>query len=103
MEKVKLSKRGLQNDIESGLTRVLMAEKYGLSTAQIANAIKQTGLTGLRAKYVPFEIVADEEVIETPVEAPVEATEVKEVPVTKTPMESPTAPFSGIVVENEEN
>jgi hypothetical protein len=103
MEKVKLSKKGLQNDIESGLTRVLMAEKYGLSTAQIANAIKQTGLTGLRAKYVPFEIVADEEVIEAPVEAPiVEVPEVKEVPAVKAPMESPTAPFSGIVVENEE-
>jgi len=102
MEKVQLSKKGLQNDIEAGLTRVMIAKKYHLSVAQIASAMKQTGLTGLRAKFSAFEIV-EEEVEEAPVKLPaVEIPEVKEVPLTKTPMESPTAPFSGIVVENEE-
>jgi hypothetical protein len=104
MEKVQLSKKGLQNDIEvSGLTRVQLAEKYGISTAQIKKALEMTGLTELRAKQVAFEIV-EEEVEETPVATPViEVPEVKEAPEVKVPMESPTAPFSGIVVENEEN
>ena len=101
MEKVQLSKKGLQNDIEAGLTRVMIAEKYHLSVAQIASAMKQTGLTGLRAKFSAFEIVEEEE---TPVVTPiVEVPEVKATPAVKAPVESPTAPFSGIVVENEEN
>jgi hypothetical protein len=103
MEKVKLSKKGLQNDIEvSGLTRVQLAEKYGISTAQIKKALEMTGLTELRAKQVAFEIV-EEEIEETPVKTPiVEVPEIKETPAVKAPVEPPTAPFSGIVVENEE-
>ena len=93
---------GSGDDIEAGLTRVMIAEKYGISTAQIKKALEMTGLTELRAKQVAFEIV-EEEVEEAPVKTPaVEIPEVKEVPAVKAPVEPPTAPFSGIVVENEE-
>ena len=102
MEKVKLSKKGLQNDIEVlGLTRVQLAEKYGISTAQIKKALEMTGLTELRAKQVAFEIVEDDDTTTPVVEVP-NVTPPVEVPAVNTPVEPPTAPFSGIVVENEE-
>lgn len=64
MEKVKLSKKGLAQDIENGLTRKEIADKYGLVQGQIKKAIEMAGLKGVKAKTVKFEFIEDEEVIE---------------------------------------
>ena len=46
MNKVKLTISGLTTDIESGLTRKEMCEKYGLPSTQLSQAIKKAGLQG---------------------------------------------------------
>jgi transposase-like protein len=58
-ERVKLTVSGLTADIENGLTRPEIAEKYGLNTQQLAKAMKQAGLIGKKAKKVAFELVDD--------------------------------------------
>lgn len=60
--KVQLSKKGLTQDIENGLTRKEIAEKYGLVQGQLNKAMQMAGLKGVRAKTVKFEFVEDEEV-----------------------------------------
>lgn len=62
--KVQLSKKGLAQDIENGMTRPEMAEKYGLVQGQLNKAITMAGLKGVKAKTVKFEFVDDEEPIE---------------------------------------
>lgn len=42
MEKVKLTVNGLKSDIESGLTRKELSNKYGISSSQIAKAINKS-------------------------------------------------------------
>lgn len=59
MNKVKLTVSGLTSDIESGLTRKEMCEKYGLPSTQLSQAIKKSGLQGRRAKSVKFELIDD--------------------------------------------
>lgn len=59
MNKVKLTISGLTTDIESGLTRKEMSEKYGLPSTQLSQAIKKAGLQGRRAKSVKFELIDD--------------------------------------------
>ena len=49
MKVVKLTKMGLKDDIISGLKRPQIAEKYGVTSAQIKTAIEMAGLTDLRA------------------------------------------------------
>jgi hypothetical protein len=65
-EVVKLTKKNLIADMESGLTRSKMGEKYGLSTGMINRAMKQMGIEDMRAKVVKFVIVEDEEDIIPP-------------------------------------
>lgn len=62
MQIVKLTKSGLRKDIEMGLKRAEIAEKYGLAITQINAAIEQAGLKGMRAKTIKFELVDDEDV-----------------------------------------
>jgi len=67
MERVKLSKAGLAQDIENGLTRKEIANKYGLVQGQLNKAMVQAGLKGVKAKTVKFEFVEDEPVVEEPI------------------------------------
>lgn len=70
--KVQLSKKGLTQDVENGLTRKEIAEKYGLVQGQLNKAMQMAGLKGVRAKTVKFEFVEDEEVgNEDVVESPI--------------------------------
>jgi len=80
---VKLSKKSLKEDVESGMKRSEIADKYKLSTSLLNKAFKQAGLTGMRAKSVSFEFVDDEEIAE-----------INEIP-------QPTAP-EAIVIEHKE-
>jgi len=80
---VKLSKKSLKEDVESGMKRSEIADKYKLSTSLLNKAFKQAGLTGMRAKSVSFEFVDDEEIVE-----------INEIP-------QPTAP-EAIVIEHKE-
>lgn len=59
-ERVKLTKTQVLSDIESGMSRKEIAEKYGLPATQMNKAISLMGLSGIRAKKVLFEIVEDE-------------------------------------------
>lgn len=58
---VKLSKKGLEADVQAGMKRSEIAEKYKLSVSLLNKAFKQAGLTGMRAKSVSFEFTDDEE------------------------------------------
>ena len=64
MNRVKLTVSGLTSDIESGLTRKAMSDKYGLPSTQLSQAIKKAGLQGKRAKSVKFELIDDTSVVE---------------------------------------
>ena len=67
-EIVKMTKSGVMIDINNGLTRKAMSEKYGISPQQISKALKQVGLKGVKPKTVKFEIVDDTMVTDAPVE-----------------------------------
>ncbi len=57
---VKLTKNGLIQDKDNGLTNPQMAKKYSLTPTQISKALKMVGLTKKRAKaQAKFEIVED--------------------------------------------
>ena len=58
-EIVKMTKSGVMADINNGLTRKAMSEKYGISPQQISKALKQVGLKGVKPKTVKLEIVDD--------------------------------------------
>ena len=64
MEKVKLTVNGLKSDIESGLTRKELSNKYGISNSQIAKAINKAGLKGKRATADKFELIDDSNIEE---------------------------------------
>lgn len=61
--KVQLSKKGLAQDVEMGLTRKEIANKYGLVQGQLNKAMVMAGLKGVKAKTVKFEFVEDEEAV----------------------------------------
>ena len=81
---VKLSKKSLKEDVESGMKRSEIADKYKLSTSLLNKAFKQAGLTGMRAKSVSFEFVDDEEIME-----------INEIP-------QPTAPETVVIEHSDE-
>ena len=58
-EVVKMTKSGVLEDINNGLTRKEMAEKYNLSPQQISKALNKVGLKGVKAKSIKFEIIDD--------------------------------------------
>ena len=62
--KVQLSKKGLAQDVENGLTRREIAAKYNLAPTQISKAMTQAGLKGVKAKTVKFEFVEEDEATE---------------------------------------
>lgn len=64
MEKVKLTVNGLKSDIESGLTRKELSNKYGISNSQIAKAINKAGLKGKRATADKFVLIDDSNIEE---------------------------------------
>jgi len=49
MKEVRLTVATLKDDIISGMKRPEIAEKYGVTTAQIKEAIEMAGLSDLRA------------------------------------------------------
>ena len=59
MSKVKLTKSGLIQDLENGLNRSEMSEKYGLNLQQLQKAMRQANLLGRRAKKSVFELIDD--------------------------------------------
>jgi len=59
--KVQLKKSQLIFDIESGMTRVELAEKYNISAGQIKKALSMMGISDMKAKQIKFEIVEEEE------------------------------------------
>lgn len=59
MTKVKLTKSGLIQDLENGLNRSEMSEKYGLNLQQLQKAMRQANLLGRRAKKSVFELIDD--------------------------------------------
>lgn len=60
MEKIKITKAGLTADIEAGMKRKELAEKYGVPVSAINKLIGILGLKGKRAATpFPFEIVED--------------------------------------------
>jgi len=69
--KVQLSKKGLAQDVEMGLTRKEIANKYGLVQGQLNKAMVMAGLKGVKAKTVKFEFVDDEESTEEVMDVPV--------------------------------
>ena len=56
---VTLTISGLREDLNNGLTRPQLADKYNLPMTQIAKAIKQAGLSGKRAITKKFELIDD--------------------------------------------
>lgn len=91
--KVKLSKKGLAQDIENGMTRPEMAEKYGLVQGQLNKAIAMAGLKGVKAKTVKFEFVDDEEPIK-------EQENITEAPITNVPHSTEGVTF-GTAIKSE--
>lgn len=59
MSKIKITKAALVQDIENGLKRKEIAEKYGVPVTQVSKLIKILGLTGKRASNFMFEIVEE--------------------------------------------
>lgn len=62
MERIKIVKSQIKSEIENGMTRKELSEKYGLSVGQINKALKQLNLDSMRAKVVKFELENDDEV-----------------------------------------
>lgn len=59
--KVQLKKSQIIADIENGMTRVELANKYGISAGQIKKALTAMGIADMKAKQVKFEIVDEED------------------------------------------
>ena len=60
MERVVIRKSQIKSEIENGMTRKELGEKYGLSTGQVNKALKQMGLSSMRAASIKFEIELDD-------------------------------------------
>ena len=58
-ERVKLTVSGLKSDLENGLTRKDLCEKYNLPITQINRAMLSAGLKWAKAKTIGFELVDD--------------------------------------------
>lgn len=78
MERIKIVKSQIKSEIENGMTRKELSEKYGLSVGQINKALKQLNLDSMRAKIVKFELEDDDimaesvkSVVQSPIEEPV--------------------------------
>lgn len=73
MERIKITKAGIEADLESGLKRKQIAEKYGVPQGHVTKLINKLGLTGRRASNFRFEIVEEvPEVVPTTNEVPME-------------------------------
>lgn len=59
MERIKITKAGIEADLESGLKRKEIAEKYGVPQTHVTKLINKLGLTGKRASNFRFEIVEE--------------------------------------------
>lgn len=59
MERIKITKAGIEADLESGLKRKQIAEKYGVPQTHVTKLINKLGLTGKRASNFRFEIVEE--------------------------------------------
>lgn len=61
-ERVKISPKVVREQIlDKGMTRVELAQHYGISTAQINKFLEATNMKDLRPKKVMFEIDLEEE------------------------------------------
>ena len=61
-ERVKISPKVVREQIlDKGMTRVELAQHYGISTAQINKFLEVTNMKDLRPKKVMFEIDFEEE------------------------------------------
>ena len=61
-ERVKISPKVVREQIlDKGMTRVELAQHYGISTAQINKFLEVTNMKDLRSKKVMFEIDFEEE------------------------------------------
>lgn len=61
-ERVKISPKVVRGQIlDKGMTRVELAQHYGISTAQINKFLEVTNMKDLRPKKVMFEIDFEEE------------------------------------------
>ena len=61
-ERVKISPKVVREQIlDKGMTRVELAQHYGISTAQINKFLEVTNMKDLRPKKVMFEIDLEEE------------------------------------------
>ena len=61
-ERVKISPKVVKEQIlDKGMTRVELAQHYGISTAQINKFLEVTNMKDLRPKKVMFEIDFEEE------------------------------------------
>jgi hypothetical protein len=58
-DKVELTASSLKKDIEDGLTRPEIANKYQLSVGSIKSAMQQCGLTSMKARRPKFTLVND--------------------------------------------
>lgn len=62
VERVKISPKVVREQIlDKGMTRVELAQHYGISTAQINKFLEVTNMKDLRPKKVMFEIEFEEE------------------------------------------
>jgi cell division protein FtsN len=65
MSEIRISKRVLSEQVESGMKRDELAKHYGIPEAQMAKALKAAGLTIRRFHKPMFELVDDLEEEET--------------------------------------
>ena len=56
---VEVTKSGLENDIQNGLTRKEIAAKYGISTGALAKVLKQVGLSNKKPPSVIIKIITE--------------------------------------------
>jgi len=63
MERTPLTKKSLLKDLDEGMNRKQIGEKYGLSQGQIKLAVEAMGIEKVRPSTRKFVIVPDEEEI----------------------------------------
>lgn len=79
MERVELRPSQVKEQIESGMKRSELAEFYGLSMQQMAEAINEMGLKGIRAKKKAYVII-NEDVVDDMPNTVIEETQDREMP-----------------------
>lgn len=76
---VKITKADLAAKVEEGWKKDKLAEHYGLPMAQMTKVLQSAGLK-IRKFHAPkFELIDEEEVVETSVEEEVEVTDVTDI------------------------